>query len=173
MKNLEGYVLSCEIKEVKTEAEIQRLADMAGKIWHEFFPGIISKEQIDYMVDKFQSFRAMTDQMQNQGYRYHVLEADGEPMGYTGWKLEDGKLFLSKIYLKKEARGKGYSSILFRFLEQQARENNASAIWLTVNKYNAHSIAVYEHKGFKTVRTQEADIGNGFIMDDYIMEKAM
>ena len=52
MKNLEGYVMSCEIKEVKTEAEIQRLADMAGKIWHEFFPGIISEEQIDYMVDK-------------------------------------------------------------------------------------------------------------------------
>ena len=75
MKNLEGYVMSCEIKEVKTEAEIQRLADMAGKIWHEFFPGIISEEQIDYMVDKFQSFRAMTDQMQNQGYRYQIGRA--------------------------------------------------------------------------------------------------
>lgn len=163
--------MSYELKPVKTPEEIKALADMANQIWHEFFPGIISKEQIDYMVDKFQSVHAMTDQLENHGYHYNVLEVDGEPMGYTGWNVENGKLFLSKVYLKKEARGKGYSSIFFRFLEEQAKANGAHAIWLTVNKYNQHSIAVYEHKGFRTVRTQEADIGNGFIMDDYIMEK--
>lgn len=165
--------MNYKLKEIKTPQEVQALADMAGKIWHEFFPGIISEEQIDYMVDKFQSFRAMTDQITNHGYHYHVLEVDGQPMGYTGWNIEDGKMFLSKVYLKKEARGKGYSSIIFRFLEEQARERGAHAIWLTVNKYNDHSIAVYQHKGFQTVRTQEADIGGGFIMDDYIMEKVI
>jgi len=163
--------MAYELKTVRTPEEIESLAGMATKIWHEFFPGIISEEQIDYMVDKFQSAHAMADQLKNHGYHYQVLEVDGEPVGYTGWNIENGKLFLSKVYLKKEARGKGYSSIFFRFLEEQARENNAHAIWLTVNKYNQHSIAVYEHKGFRTVRTQEADIGNGFIMDDYIMEK--
>ena len=80
-------------------------------------------------------------------------------------------LHTTQAYLKKEARGKGYFSVLLHFLEEQAKENNVHTIWLTVNKYNQHSIAVYEHKGFKKVRMQEADIGNGFIMDDYIMEK--
>lgn len=166
-------MLNYELKTVKTPEEIASLAEMAEKIWHEFFPGIISEEQIDYMVDKFQSSHAMTEQIANHGYHYHVLEVDGEPMGYTGWNIEDGKLFLSKVYLKKEARGKGYSSIIFRFLEEQAKANGARAIWLTVNKYNGHSIAVYQHMGFQTIRTQEADIGNGFIMDDYIMEKKL
>ncbi len=163
--------MSYELRPVETTEEIKALAEMAEKIWHEFFPGIISEEQINYMVDKFQSAHAMTDQLQNHGYHYRILEADSEPVGYTGWKIEDGKLFLSKAYLKKEARGKGYFSVLLHFLEEQAKENNVHTIWLTVNKYNQHSIAVYEHKGFKKVRMQEADIGNGFIMDDYIMEK--
>ncbi|OZB98700.1 GNAT family N-acetyltransferase [Paenibacillus sp. XY044] len=158
---------------VQTKEEIAALADLAFGIWHEYFISIISREQIDYMVDKFQSVPAMTDQIHQQGYEYYFMNVDGVHVGYIGVKQEEGKLFLSKLYIAKEYRGHGYASRAMEFLTALCKERSLSAIWLTVNRYNDSTIAVYEKKGFTTVRTQVADIGNGFVMDDYVMEKTI
>lgn len=161
------------VQPIKSAEETRRLAALASAVWHEYFPCILSSEQIDYMVEQFQSYPALCRQMEEEGYRYYFLLCDGEIAGYTGIAPKDGKLFLSKLYLSKEFRGKGLASEAFAFLESFARENNLSSIYLTVNRHNAHAISVYEKKGFVTVREQAADIGGGFIMDDFVMEKAL
>jgi ribosomal protein S18 acetylase RimI-like enzyme len=158
---------------VETEAEVSSLAKLASEIWNEYFVSIISTEQIDYMVDKFQSVHALTNQIKNQGYEYYFMNVNGNNIGYLGIKEEEGKLFLSKFYIRKEHRGKGYASQAMVFLVEICKERSLGIIWLTVNRYNDATIAVYEKKGFRTVRTQVADIGNGFVMDDNIMEKAI
>ncbi|TBL78926.1 GNAT family N-acetyltransferase [Paenibacillus thalictri] len=160
-------------REVKTEADVLSLVQLASEIWNEYFTAIISKEQIDYMLAKFQSIEAVTDQTRNQGYEYYFMAVNGRNVGYMGVKQEDGKLFLSKFYIQKEHRGFGYASKAMEFLVQLCEKRKLSAIWLTVNRYNDSTVAVYEKKGFRTVRTQVADIGNGFVMDDYVMEKAI
>lgn len=153
-----------------TDSQLQQIADLAKIIWHEYFTPIIGQEQIVYMLDKFQSFPALKDQIAN-GYEYYQLYDNEELCGYCGiHPEEDGRLFLSKLYLKKEARGRHLASQAFDFLKSLCQERNLSSIWLTCNKHNDNSIAVYRHFGFETINTQEADIGNGFIMDDYIME---
>ncbi|SFR83854.1 GNAT family N-acetyltransferase [Anaeromicropila populeti] len=157
-------------KPVILEDEINKLAEIANEVWHEFFVCILSKEQIDYMVEKFQSVAAITDQIQNQGYQYFIFEAEGEQIGYTGIKKEDNKLFLSKLYLRKDFRGKGFARKAFSFLQRTSVEMGMEAIWLTVNKYNEHTISVYQKLGFEIIRQQVADIGSGFVMDDYVME---
>lgn len=159
------------IEKVSMANEISVLAELASEIWHEYYVSILSEEQIDYMVDKFQSTPAITDQIQNQGYEYFFLKDKGEPAGYIGVKEEEGKLFLSKLYVRKEHRGKGYASKGMEFLVEVCKQRGLGHIWLTVNRYNDDTIAVYTRKGFKPVRTQVADIGNGYVMDDYVMEK--
>lgn len=158
---------------VRTQDDIDRLAAMAGTVWHEFFPALLSPEQIDYMVERFQSPQALGEQTARQGYEYFFIEADDRPVGYTGIRAEGGKLFLSKLYLLREARGHGYAGRAFDFLEGLARARGLSAVWLTVNRFNTHAIEVYKARGFRILRTQAADIGGGFIMDDYIMEKSL
>lgn len=158
---------------VHTVAEIESLADLAKVIWNEFFVCIITPKQINYMVEQFQSVGALTDQIKNQGYEYYFINLDGLNIGYTGIKPENTKLFLSKLYLLKEYRGRGYASATFAFLENLCANRGLKAIWLTVNRNNKDSIAVYQKKGFKVVRTQVKDIGNGFVMDDYVMEKVL
>ena len=64
---------SINIVECKNEDDLKEVAILAEKIWHEFFPGIISEAQIDYMVKQFQSFDAMQDQVKHQQYHYHNL----------------------------------------------------------------------------------------------------
>lgn len=144
---------------------------MAAAIWREYYVSIISSGQIHYMVDKFQSASAITDHIQEQGYEYFFIQHDRAAVGYLAVKEEEGKLFLSKFYIIKEHRGYGYASKAMAFLEGLCKKRGLTRIWLTVNRHNEASIAVYEKKGFRIVREQIADIGNGFVMDDYIMEK--
>lgn len=157
---------------VETKEQIRFLASLADKVWHEFFPDIISVEQIDYMVERFQSERALTRQITVDGYEYFLLELNGIAIGYIGVHIENDtkKLFLSKLYLLKSYRGKGYATQAFEFLEGVAMAFHLKAIYLTVNRGNQHSIDVYKNWGFVTVKEQAADIGSGFVMDDYIME---
>lgn len=159
-----------KLVEVRTEQQIEAAAALADEIWHEWFPSILSNEQIDYMVDKFQSVRAMTEQIAN-GYTYYILRKGDARIGYTAIRTDaDGRLFLSKIYIKKEYRGNGYASEVFAFLKDYCREHNLHAIWLTVNKHNDNSIAVYKKSGFRIVGEDVTDIGNGYVMDDYFFQ---
>ncbi|MBQ2981460.1 MAG: GNAT family N-acetyltransferase [Lachnospiraceae bacterium] len=166
--------MAFELARISNDEQLNILAGVANEVWHEFFPCILSDEQIDYMVDKFQSYPAMKKQMED-GYEYYFIKDNDEICGYMGIheETEDNKMFLSKLYLKKAHRGKGYAGQTLKELFKMSRERGLNMVWLTVNKHNEHTIEVYEHMGFAKARTQVADIGNGFVMDDYIMEKVL
>lgn len=157
--------------EVTKSEQIEEMAQIADEIWHEHYIDLLSKEQIDYMVEKFQSSHAIKRQQKEEGYQYFLVEEDGEYAGYMGIKPEKEKLFLSKFYLKKAFRGRKLASEGFEFLYDLCKRKGYQSIYLTVNKGNENSIRVYEKKGFRVMCTQVADIGNGYVMDDFIMEK--
>lgn len=162
-----------EVRKAETDTQVREIADLAKVIWNEHFTPIIGKDQVDYMVEKFQSYPALKEQISEE-YEYYQIFSGGEFCGYTGIHPgEDNRLFLSKLYLKKESRGHHLATGAFSFLKEICRERGYSAIWLTCNKHNDNSLGVYRHFGFEIVDTQEADIGGGFIMDDYIMEYKM
>lgn len=159
-----------EVRKAETDTQVREIADLAKVIWNEHFTPIIGKDQVDYMVEKFQSYPALKEQI-SEGYEYYQIFSGGEFCGYTGIRPEeDNRLFLSKLYLKRESRGHHLATGAFSFLKEICRERGYSAIWLTCNKHNDNSLGVYRHFGFEIIDTQEADIGGGFIMDDYIME---
>lgn len=165
--------MAVQFVRVESDDQIDQLAQMASAIWKEYWPDIIGSEQTDYMVDKFQSASAIKDQMTEQGYEYYVMSDGDTKVGYLGLQPQpdDERLFLSKLYLYKDARGQGYSSEAFAYLESVCRDRDLDAIWLTVNKNNKKAIDVYKVKGFETVRSQTMPIGEGFVMDDFVMEK--
>lgn len=164
---------------VGTDEQIRDLAAMADEIWHEYWPGLIGKEQTDYMVEQFQSFGALIRDIRNGEYEYWFLVDDqsGEDriVGYTGGKMElsTKRFFISKIYLYASERGKGYASRVIHFYERLCEMRKLEAMYLTVNKDNDLAIRAYKAKGFETIESAETDIGDGFIMDDYIMEKTV
>lgn len=159
------------IREATTDNDIKLIANMAEQIWNEAFADIITKQQIDYMIEKFQSYNAIKQQTGHNNYHYTICMLDNEAVGYCGFQpQDDGTLYLSKMYLKKEARGHGLFTETIDMLKDFCKENNITSIWLTVNKHNERAIAAYEKNGFKNIRSQVADIGNGFVMDDYVYE---
>ncbi|MCM1528542.1 MAG: GNAT family N-acetyltransferase [Alistipes sp.] len=163
--------MSIEITKVKYFPELREVAELAEKIWNECFVGIISRGQINYMVEKFQSLEAMTKQIEEQGYSYFAVRDDGELCGYIGVKPEsDSRFFLSKLYLRQDRRGRGIASLMLKRVFDEARISGKSSVYLTVNKHNDHAINVYKATGFGMIDTAVTDIGGGYVMDDFIME---
>lgn len=154
---------------ITTNQEVVVLANLASTIWHEFFVSILSDDQISYMVDKFLSYKAIKEQ-QLEGYEYYFIMLGKDIIGFTGFHITDDKMFLSKLYLLKQYRGHGYASKAFDYLKQLCQKQKLKSIWLTVNKYNKHAIEVYQKTGFTIIRSQVTDIGNNYVMDDYVME---
>ena len=151
----------------KQFAEIAQLADI---IWREHYIPIIGLDQVDYMVKNFQSAEAMYAQFIN-GYHYFMIYSNDQFIGYISIKKEDDSLFLSKIYVSKDYRGKKIGKSAMDFVQEKALEMHCKSIALGVNRFNVSAIAAYKAMNFKITGEMITDIGNGFIMDDYKMEK--
>lgn len=159
-----------QIIPVDSEQQIQLVAGLAGEIWRQHFTPIIGAAQVAYMLKHLQSPAAIREQIQQQGF-YYLLETDGEAFGYLAFRDEGDGLFLSKFYIRQAERGCGHGRAALQWLEQQARGRTANKIFLTVNRNNKDTITAYRAMGFSISGTQVKDIGGGFVMDDYLMEK--
>ncbi|HOG16996.1 MAG TPA: GNAT family N-acetyltransferase [Syntrophales bacterium] len=157
---------------VSTDEAIGAVEALAREIWTEHYTPIIGKAQVDYMLEHFQSREAIAGQIR-EGYAYFLLEEGGERVGYLSIQPRQNELFLSKIYVKVSERGKGHARAAVHFVEGFARERHLTRITLTVNKNNSGSIRAYERLGFEKVEDLVQDIGGGFVMDDYRMEKSL
>jgi len=152
--------------------DIDAIVALAKPIWHEHYTPIIGEQQVNYMLEKFQSREAIRSQLE-QGYQYFQVGEPSNLLGYFSTQFRDNaSLFISKFYLSKLARGKGIGKQMLKFIEQLANSNKCQTIDLTVNKLNP-AYQVYLKLGFANQGAVEFDIGNGYIMDDFLMSKAV
>lgn len=158
--------------EVLTEEQIEIVESLAAEIWTEHYVPIIGKEQVDYMLDRFQSKESISDQIRS-GFLYFLIKEDKQFIGYIGVRQKGDELFLSKIYIESSERGKGLGKKAIHFIERLAKEKGLRKIVLTVNKNNRVAIKAYEKLGFKNLGSVIQEIGGGFVMDDYKMEKTL
>lgn len=158
-----------KIENVDSDEKIYQLEKLAKEIWNQHFVPIIGQKQVDYMLSKFQSFNSIKNQI-SEGMIYNILKFESDNIGYCGFKMDNNKVFLSKLYIKQEFRGNKLSEVLLEKVINFANKNNIKYIYLTVNKNNLNTISIYEHLGFVIIDSVQTDIENGFIMDDYIME---
>ena len=157
--------------EARTDEDVAALAALAREIWTEYYMPLLGAEQIEYMLAHFQSAAPMRRQLDHGGYRYFFLRLDGVTAGYLGIQIKDGALFLSKLYVRRDCRGNRIGRDVMAFVEGWARGAGLSRVWLTVNRGNTASIRRYERMGCTNYGTQDADIGGGYVMDDYLFEK--
>jgi diamine N-acetyltransferase len=162
-----------ECPPARTEADIAAVAALAREIWDEYYVPLIGRAQVDYMVSKFQSASAVQTQI-GDGYEYFLVQRDGRNIGYYAVleEHEQHALFLSKFYLQRAQRGSGTGRACMEFIEHLAHQRGLGLLWLTVNKGNP-SVNAYKRMGFRIAADLVMDIGAGFVMDDYRMEKRL
>ena len=150
-----------------TEEMFPQLEKLADKLWHESYGELLSPQQITYMLQQFQCEKAFVRQS-SEGYIYRGLIIDGEMVGYTGSQKQGERIFLSKLYLSKRYHGLGLGRKMMEDVIGLYPE--CDKIYLTVNKYNP-SYEIYRHMGFEVIDSVVTDIGQGFVMDDYVMQR--
>lgn len=165
------YINMC-VESATDKEQIAVVTVLAEEIWREHFTSIIGKAQVDYMLEKFQSEQAICEQVK-KGFLYYLIKTNNRDVGYFGVLPTDESLLLSKFYIRSSERGKGVGRRAMTFIESLAVEKGLAMITLTVNRYNSDAIAAYKKLGFQITESMVQDIGNGFVMDDYRMEKAI
>lgn len=159
-------VMTFEQLRLSDESGIREMSDMATAIVREHFDPLIGKEQNDYMLALFQSRDAIRRQLEN-GYRYYFVRLEGRNVGFVAFYPKGDSMYLSKFYLYRSQRGNGYSRRMMDFVIREARRESLTGIELNVNKGNS-ACRAYEHLGFRIIRSEKNDIGQGFYMDDYV-----
>lgn len=142
---------------------------MFSSIWKEVFTPIIGAKQVAYMMKHYQSIENITQEIQ-EGVHYYFWELDNQPVGYTAYQDQGDKIYISKLYLNQSLRGKCLMSSVFDWYETLGKRKT---LFLNVNQGNRLAISVYEHRGFIKVGERYVDIGEGYIMNDFIYEKAI
>ncbi len=155
-----------ELLDINNQDKIKEMSTIASKIIREHYDPILGTKQNDYMLEKFQSERAIKDQLSN-GYNYYFVKKDDKVLGFIAFYKRLDHLYLSKLYLYKNERGKGYSKEIINFVSLKAKELGLYAIELNVNKYN-DAVMIYEKLGFTRIRSEKNDIGHNYFMDDYV-----
>ena len=159
--------MDVRIDESRTAETSGIIADIARTIWNEYYPSVVSQDQIDYMLERIHSAPAIEKDVEN-GYRYFVIYCGGERARYLAVLPEEDSVFLSKLYLFERFRGKGAATEVIEFVKRLAE--GKECISLTVNRNNRRAIAFYEKEGFVITAQKKKDIGSGFVMDDHIMK---
>ncbi len=161
-----------KIGHVKSEKQLRQIESLADTIWREHYTPIIGEEQVDYMLYKFQSVSSMHSQIK-EGYGYYLVHMNEIPVAYFSIQKRGDAIFLSKLYVLKTYRGQGLGKASMNYIIQQAKAMECSKITLTVNRHNENTINAYSALGFKNVGEKIADIGDGYVMDDYLLEKSL
>ena len=149
--------------------EIEIIIQTAQEIWREYSTCFITEEQIEYMLEKFQSATAIKQQLKND-YEYYFIKKNNDIAGYFAIQPQEKRLFLSKLYLNKQYRNQGIGRKAFEFIKTLAQTLKCESVELTVNKFNVNSIKCYKNWGMTIKEEAQFDIGSGFVMDDYIFE---
>jgi ribosomal protein S18 acetylase RimI-like enzyme len=159
---------------IETREQIPAAVRLAHEIWSEHYTTIIGRAQVDYMLDRFQSEESIAAQLAD-GYEYYTISHEGELVGYIAIVPDDDacSMMISKLYVRCSQRGQGFGRAMLDLAKKRCRERNARSLWLTVNKNNSLAIAFYTRMGFRNAGSVVKDIGAGFVMDDYRMEKAV
>lgn len=154
-----------------TEKDIFTIQNLARESWTSAYANILKQKQLDYMLDLMYSDSALKTHFENPNYQYYLIKEDEFYFGFIGFEFhnEPDTTKLHRIYFLKEAQGKGLGKKALEFVKTETEKSGDKRLTLTVNKNN-NAKNFYESQGFKVYDEAIFDIGNGYVMDDYLME---
>lgn len=156
---------------VATKEQLAIVKNLAYKIWPNAYETILSKAQLDYMLEMIYSIDSLEKQF-DKGHIFLLIEDDQSFIGFASYELNcnnSNKTKLQKLYVLPEIQGKGIGKQVIDYIKEKVVLSNNLALFLNVNKFNKAK-DFYQKYGFQIIKEEVIDIGNNYIMDDYVME---
>jgi ribosomal protein S18 acetylase RimI-like enzyme len=153
--------------------DLKTVERLAREIWPGTYGEILSQDQLDYMLDLIYNNAALSDQLLNQQHTFLMVEQDGEPVAFAAYStVEPGISKLHKIYVHQKTQGQGIGKQLIDHIISLVRPQNIHTLRLNVNRQNKARF-FYEKLGFEVIKEEDIDIGKGYFMVDYVMERTL
>ena len=153
-----------------TVADIPLIRDLATQIWPQTYTPIIGVEQVAYMLSLFYSPEHLKEQMEDQ-HTFLLCYDDQRPVAFAGYsETAPGAFKLHKLYILPDQQGKGVGKFLVQHIVAELKSRGARSLYLNVNRYNSSAKAFYEKAGFKQLKDEDIDIGDGYFMNDHVLE---
>lgn len=151
--------------------ELSIVHEIAHATWPDTFKDILSQEQIQYMLNWMYDLKQLENQF-NQGHQFYVAELEEMPVGFIGIEPnypEKGITKIHKIYILPNKQGLGIGKKLIEYVKELSIQSEMEGLLLNVNRFNK-AVDFYNAIGFYIVFEENIDIGNGFLMEDYVMK---
>ena len=158
-----------------TSSDYKTIQEIAYQTWPDTYGAILSKEQLDFMLDAFYSEAALNDNVVSKGHHFLLAKEDDIVLGFASFEhnyQENNRTRIHKIYVLPQTQGKGIGNTLIGHIEKLAIENYSAALSLNVNRFNK-AYTFYQKKGFEVIEEVDIEIGHGYLMEDYVMEKRL
>lgn len=153
-----------------TRQEVAAVCALARVVWQATYPALISQAQIDAMLaDRYAADRIHA-QRDDPDHAWRVARRNQETVGFAHAVREGAHCKLDKLYVHPGYQRQGIGTALLHAVLDWARQQQAHRVWLQVNRHNTQAIAAYRKYGFVIAGSQVFDIGDGFVMDDHVME---
>lgn len=152
------------------EQDIELIRKLTFKIWPVTYSSIISPQQMDYMLDMMYSPASLSKQMNEAGCTFIIAYEENEPVGFASFNEEIPRTWkLNKLYVLPNQQGKGTGKKMISYIIDAIKPLQADSLQLQVNRANSAKL-FYEKLGFTVIKTADFDIGNGYFMNDFVME---
>ncbi len=153
-----------------TTADIPLIRELTFKVWPQTYAEILTQEQIEYMLVFMYSIESLEKQMKD-GSRFIIVYDETEPVGFASFQHLGNSIYkLHKLYILQTQQGKGTGRFAIESVINEIKPEGAAALQLQVYKKNKAK-DFYHKMGFEVIDEISLDIGNGFFMNDFIMEK--
>ena len=154
-----------------SDADVEAIAALARIVWQDAYPGIITQAQIDFMLEQRYDTRRLLAELAMPEVWWDKATLDGELAAFASSLLTatPGEMKLDKIYVDPARQRFGFGGRLIAHVAQRALAQGCNTLILAVNKRNERAIGAYRKHGFVVREAVCVDIGNDFVMDDFIM----
>jgi len=155
-----------------TGKDIPLIRELCFRVWPQTYASILSQEKIDYMLELMYSSDSLQKQM-DDGSQFIFVYDEEEPVGFAAYLKKDPSVFkLDKIYVLPSQQGNGTGRFVIEYIINEIKQKGATALQLQVYRQNK-ARNFYEKLGFAIIEEKDFDIGQGFFMNDYVMEKKL
>ncbi len=156
-----------------TEKDFPVIQQIAYQTWPITFGNILSRDQIDYMLEMMYSSAALNEQLNQKRHQFLLAREAEHDAGFASYQIDyqgEPVTKIHKLYVVPTTQGKGVGRFLLNKIDEIARRCGNHALSLNVNRNNP-AVEFYQHIGFRIVGEENISIGNGFLMEDYIMKR--
>ena len=124
------------------------------------------------MLDLIYSEASLQKQM-NDNHHFIIVHEGDQPVGFASYSETGPQIYkLHKIYVLPTQQGKGTGRFVIDQVVRTIKARGANRLQLNVNRNNKAK-DFYEKLGFAAIGEENIDIGNGYFMNDYVMEKKL